>query len=46
MSEKEKQTAESLADAVKDMDERQKAVALAFVEGMRAQKQMQEQGKA
>lgn len=41
MSEKEMQTAKSMAEALKDMDDNQSAVALAFVEGMRAQKQMQ-----
>lgn len=40
MSEKEMQAAMSMAEAIKDMDDKQRAVALAYVEGMRAQKQM------
>lgn len=41
VSEKEMQAAMSMAEAIKDMDDKQMAVALAYVEGMRAQKQMQ-----
>lgn len=41
MSEKEMQAARSMAEALKDMDDNQAAVALAYVEGMRAQKQLQ-----
>lgn len=41
MSEKEMQSAMSMAEAIKGMDDKQRAVALAYVEGMRAQKQMQ-----
>lgn len=44
MSEKEMQTAESMAEALRDMNDTQCAVALAYVEGMRAQKQMQNGG--
>lgn len=41
MSEKEMQTAESMAEAIKNLNDEQCAVALAYVEGMRAQKQLQ-----
>lgn len=40
MSEKEMQAAMSMAEAIKGMDDKQRAVALAYVEGMRAQKQI------
>ncbi len=42
MSEKEMQAAMSMAEVLKDMDDNQAAVALAYVEGMRAQKQLQQ----
>lgn len=44
MSEKEMKTAESMAEAIKNLNDEQCAVALAYVEGMRAQKQMQNGG--
>lgn len=46
MSEKEKRTAESMAEAIRGMDDTQCAVALAYVEGMRAQKLIAEGGKS
>lgn len=42
LSEKEKKAAESMAAAIRDMDDTQCAVALAYVEGMRAQKMIAE----
>ena len=41
MSDKERQTMDAMAESIKSMDDSQCAVAMAFVEGMRAQKQMQ-----
>lgn len=41
MSEKEKQTVESMAEAIKGMNDTQRAIALAYVDGMRAQKQLE-----
>lgn len=45
MSEAEKRTAEEIEQSVKDMDKNARQVALAYIEGMRAQKALDEKAE-